>query len=321
MRGQRRLSACLLALAMVLSACSVGDRTAGSAESPAAPPAPLVIAHRGDSSLPENTLGAFERALEEGADYLETDVVSSSDGRLVLRHERGLAATTDVEHRQDFAGRRTTKQVGGRELTDWFVEDFTLAELRTLRATSREQPPAGNHRIATVQELIELATTQTYRTGRQVGLLLETKQSEHFADVGLDLEPALAEVLRAAEVDRLRLPVVVQSFDCDSVMRMEALLEVAVVQLVGSAGSCTGPLTSELLEQLADERVDGVAVRTTLLTQDPDVVDRAHDAGLDVLVWTIGDGEDPSVWLGLDLDGLITDDAAAAVEARTILGG
>jgi glycerophosphoryl diester phosphodiesterase len=145
--------------------------------------APIVIAHRGASgSRPEHTLAAYDLAIDQGADFIEPDLVPTRDDVLVARHENAIGGTTDVAAHPEFAGRRTTKTIDGQTLTDWFVEDFTLAELKTLRAKERlPQLRAGNtafdgtFEVATLAEIIALAKR------RHVGIYPETKHPTYFA--------------------------------------------------------------------------------------------------------------------------------------------
>src|SRR5918994_3289057 len=152
---------------------------------------PIVIAHRGASALrPEHTLAAYELAIQVGADFIEPDVVATRDGRLVARHENEISGTTDVADRPEFASRRTVKEIDGMEFAGWFTEDFTLAELRTLRV--RERLPAlrgtehdGRYGIPTMEEVVALAAAA------DVGVYPETKHPSYFASIGLALEEPL----------------------------------------------------------------------------------------------------------------------------------
>src|SRR4051812_49729202 len=158
--------------------------------------APMVIGHRGASGYrPEHTLASYRLAIELGADYIEPDLVSTRDGVLVARHENEIGATTDVATRPRFADRWTTKTVEGRRVAGWFTEDFTLAELKTLRA--RERLPAvrpanaafdGLYEIPTFDEVLDLARHSRTCDGEPVGVYPETKHPTYFDSVGLSLE-------------------------------------------------------------------------------------------------------------------------------------
>ena len=160
---------------------------------------PLVIGHRGASGYrPEHTLASYRLAIGMGADYIEPDLVSTKDGVLVARHENEISGTTDVADHPEFADRRTTKTIDGRAITGWFTEDFTLAELRTLRAKERlpDLRPDntafdGLYQVPTLQEVIDLAK----RAG--VGIYPETKHPTYFDSIGLSLEEPLLATLRA----------------------------------------------------------------------------------------------------------------------------
>jgi len=182
--------------------CFTGAAVAGPAPTAAAPmpdpssaPRPIVIAHRGASGYrPEHTLEAYRLAIAQGADFIEPDLVATRDGELVVRHENEISGTTDVASRPEFAARKTTKTIDGEALTGWFTEDFTLAELQTLRAKERiPQVRPGNtrydgqYRIATLREVIALARQES-RDGRQIGIYPETKHPTWFAHEGRHLD-------------------------------------------------------------------------------------------------------------------------------------
>jgi len=172
-------------------------------------PGPIVIAHRGASGeRPEHTIGAYALAIDQGADFIEPDLVSTSDGVLVARHENEISETTDVASHPEFADRKTTKVIDGLSLTGWFTEDFTLAELKTLRA--RERLPQlraanttydGTWDIPTLDEIITLVQRREKETGRRIGLYPETKHPGHFRKLGLPLEEPLVATLAKAGYD------------------------------------------------------------------------------------------------------------------------
>ncbi|GAA0659381.1 glycerophosphodiester phosphodiesterase [Kitasatospora atroaurantiaca] len=204
-------------------------------------PHPLVIGHRGASGYrPEHTLGSYELALELGADVIEQDLVPTKDGQLVVRHENNIAETTDVANHPEFADRRTTKTVDGQQLTGWFTEDFTLAELRTLRA--KERLPQQRQRntlydgrwpIPTFREVTEFAERRSRTLGREVWLYVETKHPSYFRSIGLPLEERLAAELRRAGLAGRRGRAILQSFEPSSLQRLAALVENPRIQLLG----------------------------------------------------------------------------------------
>ena len=216
-----------------------------AATSPGAPRHPLVIAHRGASGYrPEHTLASYRLAIQMGADYIEPDLVSTADGVLVARHENEISATTDVASRPEFADRRTTKVISGKEITGWFTEDFTLEELKTLRA--KERLPRfrfgntiydGRFSVPTLQEVIDLAQRESERLGRQVGIYPETKHPTYFASIGLPLEPALVEVLNKNKLNHRDAPVFIQSFEPSSLQKLAEMVDVPLVQLLGDKGA------------------------------------------------------------------------------------
>jgi len=175
---------------------------------------PVVIGHRGASALlPEHTLAAYARAIADGADYIEPDLVATRDGVLVARHENEIGGTTDVAQRPEFAVRKRRQVIDGETFEGWFTEDFTLAELKTLRA--RERLPQlrgtghdGEFQIATLDEIIALAAEQSAREGRIIGLIPEIKHPSHFQRTGLPMEDRLLETLSAHAYTR-EAPVVI----------------------------------------------------------------------------------------------------------------
>jgi len=229
---RRLVLAAALAASLAASAPAMAhDRDTDKAE-------PLVIAHRGASAYrPEHTLGSYRLAIGMGADYIEPDLVSTKDHKLVARHEPNITDTTDVASRPEFAGRRTKKTIDGVEQEGWFTDDFTLAELRTLRATERIPAlrPAntafnGVYQVPTFQEVIDLAK----REG--VGIYPETKHPTYFDSVGLSLEEPLLATLKANGLDRRGAPVFIQSFEVSNLQELSKKTNLPLVQLTGAAG-------------------------------------------------------------------------------------
>ena len=282
------------------------------------PTDPLVIAHRGASGhRPEHTLAAYRLAIRQGADYIEPDLVPTRDGHLVARHENEISGTTDVADHPELAGRRTTKVVAGHEVTGWFTEDLTLAELKTLRA--RERLPhlrPGNTRydglleVPTLDEVLELVHWETRRTGRPIGVYPETKHPSHFAALGLRVEHLLLAALRRHGLDDRLAPVMVQSFETAGLQELATLTRVPLVQLLDVAGApydlvaAGDPRTYDALATpggLAGvaEYASAVGVhKDRVLPRHPSsgdlgspsaLVADAHAAGLLVHVWTLRD--------------------------------
>ena len=278
---------------------------------------PLVIAHRGASGYrPEHTLAAYRLAIAMGADYIEPDLVSTKDGVLVARHENEISGTTDVADRQEFADRRTTKTIDGRAVTGWFTEDFTLDELRTLRAKERlPQVRPGNTRydgrfpVPTFDEVLALAREESRRRGSRIGVYPETKHPTYFDSIGLSLEEPLVAALRRHHLDRPNAPVMVQSFETANLRELATRVRVPLVQLVDASGSpydtvaAGSPttyremVTAEGLREIATY-ADGLgAAKDLVLPRDAtgalgepsDVVEDAHAAGLLVHAWTMRD--------------------------------
>ncbi|MGP4110911.1 glycerophosphodiester phosphodiesterase [Streptomyces sp. 4N509B] len=208
-------------------------------------PTPTVIAHRGASGYrPEHTLGAYQLGLDLGADIIEQDLVPTRDGHLVCRHENDISGTTDVADHPEFADRRTTRTVDGQQITGWFTEDFTLAELRTLRATERipAQRPNntlydGRWTVPSFEEVLQWADRQGRKRGRPVWLYVETKHPTYFREIGLGLEEPLARLLRRYRRHGSNAPLILQSFEPSSMQRMARLVSTPRVVLLGSATS------------------------------------------------------------------------------------
>jgi glycerophosphoryl diester phosphodiesterase len=212
---------------------------------PAPLPVPTVIAHRGASGYrPEHTLGSYQLALDMGADIIEQDLVPTRDGHLVCRHENDITGTTDVADHPEFADRLATKNVDGQKLTGWFTEDFTLAELRTLRATERipgQRPNNtlydGRWTVPSFEEVLRWAAERGRERGRPVWLYVETKHPTYFRGLGLGLEEPLARLLRRFGLDGAGAPVFLQSFEPSSMQRMARLVDTPRVVLLGSLTS------------------------------------------------------------------------------------
>ncbi|MFJ4921642.1 glycerophosphodiester phosphodiesterase [Streptomyces sp. NPDC088725] len=208
-------------------------------------PVPTIVGHRGTSGYrPEHTLGSYQLALDMGADVIEQDLVPTKDGHLVCRHENDITGTTDVADHPEFAGRKTTKIVDGVSITGWFSEDFTLAEIKTLRA--KERIPAnrphntlydGHWEIPTYEEVLRWAEDEGRRRGRPVWLYTETKHPTYFRGIGLGLEERFAKLLRRYGRDRADAPVFLQSFEPDSMRRMARLVDAPRVVLLDAAGT------------------------------------------------------------------------------------
>ena len=227
------LSSTLACVTMVIVAVSAdeGARRGGREERP------LVVGHRGASGyLPEHTLEAYELAIAQGADYIEPDLVSTRDGVLIARHEVNITGTTDVSARPEFASRRTTKVIDGVSETGWFADDFTLAEIKTLRAKQRlafrPQEFNGLYKVPTFAEVVELALRARGRYGRDIGVYPETKHPTYHDSVGLSLEEPLLDVLQRAGLNRANAPVFIQSFEVGNLKELNRMTPVRLVQLI-----------------------------------------------------------------------------------------
>ncbi len=229
-----RPAALALTAALALAAC-------GGSDSPSYPTlsgdTPLVIGHRGASGYrPDHTLESYKLAIDMGADFIEPDLVATKDGVLVARHEPNITGTTDVATRPEFASRKTTKNVDGVNEEGWFVSDFTLAELKTLRAvqplSDRDQSFNGKFQIPTFEEVLDLAKAEGTKAGRTVGVYPETKHPTYHAKLGLPLEDRLLAVLSKYGYTTKASPVIVQSFEVSNLKYLRSKTQVRLVQLV-----------------------------------------------------------------------------------------
>lgn len=270
----------------------------------------LVIGHRGASALrPEHTLAAYARAIEDGADLIEPDLVSTRDGVLVARHENEMSGTTDVAAHPEFSARRTTRTIDGERVDGWFTEDFTLAELKTLRA--RERLPQlrstahdGQFAIATLEEIIVLAAEASARHGRSIGLAPELKHPTYFAGIGLAMEDGLLAALRAHPHTRTA-PVVIQSFETANLRTLHGQTRgdanITLLQLFGGKAehpydtvAAGAPLSYRAMATPQGLRAIAAyadAIGPAHRDLDPShgrsrLVDDAHAAGLRVIVYT-----------------------------------
>jgi len=266
---------------------------------------PLIIAHRGASGeRPEHTRAAYELAIEQGADFIEPDLVMSRDGVLIVRHENEIGGTTDVAARPEFLDRRTTKTIDGETLTGWFTEDFTLAELKTLRARERlpELRPAntafdGQEPILTFEEVLDIAAGASVRTGRVIGVVPELKHPSYFLGIGLPMEPPLIAALTAHGLMGTDAPILIQCFEVDALRSLNQSTDAPLLQLVASGGgpadhpdqTYAAMITPEGLAEIRTY-ADWIGSDTALIEPVPGapttLIADAHAAGLKVAAWT-----------------------------------
>jgi glycerophosphoryl diester phosphodiesterase len=275
---------------------------------------PTVFAHRGASGYrPEHTIAAYELAARQCADYVEPDLVMTRDGVLVDRHEPEISGTTDVAARPEFAARLTTKQLDGRPVTGWFVEDFTLAELKTLRAKERlpQLRPEntvydGLYQVPTLDEVLAFARRTTTCDGQSMGVIPEIKHSTYLASAGLPAEQALLDALERNGVRPGGTPVVIQSFEVSNLQRLDRMTRFELVQLVDCAGAPydqvaagTGVTYADLVTRRGARGISRYADSVGMckdvmiprladgsLGVPTDAIRNAHRAGLTVTGWT-----------------------------------
>lgn len=339
------LSLAAASLSLAAAGCAHAPAPAAGASAPAGPSArPLVIAHRGASGhRPEHTLAAYTLAVEMGADFIEPDLVNTRDGVLVARHENEIGGTTDVADR--FPDRKTRKVIDGDTVTGWFTEDFTLAELRTLRARERlafrSHTFDGQFGIPTFDEVLALADSLSKARGRVVGVYPETKHPTYFRTIGLPLEPALLKSLRARGLDRPDAPVFIQSFEVGNLRALRQETRVPLVLLLTSGqvpyDRRTGAqwVTPEGLREIRTF-ANAIGVNTRMIvgadsaSVPTSLVRDAHAAGLKVHVWTLRSepvflpkryGGDPVAevqeFVRLGVDGIFGDFPDVVVKGRS----
>ncbi|GAA2271915.1 glycerophosphodiester phosphodiesterase [Streptomyces hawaiiensis] len=285
----------------LLLAAAAGTATAATATAAAAEPrkggGPIVIGHRGAAGWrPEHTAPSYTYAVQTGADWIEPDLVPTKDHVLVVRHENEISQTTDVARHPEFEGRRTTKTVDGRAVTGWFTEDFTLAELKTLRAV--ERLPAvrnrntvfdGRAEIMTFQEVVDLARRLSREHGRTVAVFPETKHPTYFRSIGLPLEPKLAAAIRRNRLGRREC--VVQSFEPTSLRRMTGL-GVPLWQALGTTGGPYDLPSTTYRDMMTPAGLAGIAEYADWIGPDKSsvagttLVADAHAAGLRIGPYT-----------------------------------
>jgi glycerophosphoryl diester phosphodiesterase len=245
----------------------------------------VVIAHRGASGArPEHTLESYRAAIEQGADYIEPDLVMTRDGVLIARHENEISGTTDVAQHPAFAARRRTQVIDGESFTGWFTEDFTLSEIKTLRARERlaDLRPQnrrfdGQFAVPTFDEIMQLIMSANRHPGRNrpIGVYPETKHPAHFAAIGLAQELTLLDTLRRYEYAKAGSPVFIQSFDARNLRQLRRMTQLPLVQLLEHELGDVGEIA---------KHADAIGIAKSLAT--PEAILAAHAANLRVHVWT-----------------------------------
>lgn len=297
---------------------------------------PLIIAHRGASGYrPEHTLAAYELAIDLGADFIEPDLVSTKDGVLIARHENEISETTDIDNHPEFANRQTIKIIDGETKKGLFTEDFTLAELKTLRAKeripemrSRNTRYDGLWEIPTLEEIIDLVKSKSAQIGRTIGIYPETKHPSYFKSLGLSLEKPLLATLKATGYQGTDAPVFIQSFEVSNLKELSRKTDLPLVQLLNDSGKPFDFVASRDSRTYADlatasglreisKYAQAVGVNKNLifprdsagklrsLTADVSpsptfLVTNAHAAGLLIHVWTF---RNEDAFLPLDFQG------------------
>jgi len=323
-----RYSIWALAISAGLSACAAPEAPSAHVWQTLSGAPPLVIAHRGaNGELPEHTLEAYTLAIEQGADIIEPDLVLTSDGVFVVRHDRYLADSTDIADHPEFADRRRIE--GGRD--DWWVDDFTFAEIRTLRArqvrAGRPTEFDGLYLIPTFEEVLDLAAAHGVATEPEV------KSPSQFIAAGLDPLPELVRILRLRGLDTADAPIAIQCFEPDFLARLNGVIDTPLLMLVFQMQELEPDLDPLIPTVALEDMVafaDGVGPYKALLVDgdgmDTGFIARAHALGLPVHPWTfrdddpVGDGADIETELrriyDLGADAVFTDFPATAVRVR-----
>lgn len=316
--------------------------------------APLILGHRGASGhRPEHTLEAYKLAIEMGADYIEPDLVMTKDKVLMARHENEISGTTDVAAK--FPDRKTTKTVDGEAITGWFIEDFTLKEIKSLKAKERLEFRShaydGQFEVPTFAEVLNLVKQESAERKREIGVYPETKHPTYFAGIGLPLEESLIEELKKFELNKKGAPVFIQSFEIGNLKKLKKLTPLPLVFLIddpekipydyvvaGLKTTYQELLTPKNLKELK-KTVSGIGPYKRYIIPASDknkklpatnLVKNAHKAGLFVHAYTFRSeerylledyGKDPSneylEFFNLGVDGVFTDFTDDAVKAKT----
>lgn len=345
------LSGCLVLLNLIVVAWAYSPRGSGPLDA-GEPTRPLVFGHRGACRhRPDHTLESFKLAIEQGADFVEPDLVMTIEGVLVCRHDVDLGPSTDVAAK--FPDRKRTLVVGGQRVVGWPAHDFTLAEIKTLRArqpiASRDQQYNRRFEVPTFEEFLKLVATESKRQGHVIGIVTEIKHSTHHAALGLPIEAPLLKLLDAYGYRDQDSPCIIQSFEVANLKVLSKQTKLRMLQLIGgprgrpsdiaAAGEkltygdmmtpaglaevakyawAIGPSKDDVLPQ---DKLRRLQKPTPWLTD-------AHTAGLKVIVYTLRDEprflaadyeQDPAKeyvrWRELGVDGVFTDFPDTAIKA------
>jgi glycerophosphoryl diester phosphodiesterase len=304
-------------VAGVVVACSTANHSSSNSDDPKRVfrglfQPPLIVGHRGAAGyVPEHTLRSYKLALDIGADYIEPDLVMTKDGVLLIRHEPEISMTTNVAEKKEFKKRKTSKIIDGERMTGWFTEDFTLAELKTLRA--KERLPFRSHRedglyqLVTFEEFLQFVRDEEKKRNRVIGIIPEIKHSSYFHGLGFDPEKSLVDLLQKYNFDNEKEPVIIQSLEINNLKRLSHMTKVELVQLIDDPDLAPGDamvehrpehyrdmVTPEALKAIREYATWVSPDKAYIFARDKDgnihdstsFVADAHHVGLKVLPWT-----------------------------------
>jgi glycerophosphoryl diester phosphodiesterase len=285
---------------------------------------PIIIAHRGASGyFPEHSAASYEAAIAMGADFIEPDLVFTADGHLICRHDRYLGTTTNVADLPVFADRRVRKP--GNLIPQWYAEDFTLAEIKTLRCRqawpSRSIEHNDQQEVLTFAELLQLINREAANIDRPVGVCPEIKHAPDLLALGFDFLPPAFEVILEHGFGTGHRPVFFQSFDPDTLKRAAAMCNLPLVQLIRNEDANFGKVRPSSIAEDAADYATVIAPHKSLVIgtdgEDTGFVKRCHDMGKLVHVWAfvpevVGPGfesmeEEIAAHIDLGIDGLFSD--------------
>ncbi|AFZ02103.1 glycerophosphodiester phosphodiesterase [Calothrix sp. PCC 6303] len=318
---------------------------------------PIIIAHRGASGYrPEHTLAAYELAINQGADYIEPDLVMTQDGVLIARHENEISETTNIQDYPEFAQRKISKLIDGELKVGWFTEDFTLSEIKQLRAKERipelrpqNQIYQNQLQIPTFREILDLVKQKNAETGRNIGIYPETKHPTYFRNIGLSLEEKLIEILDEYGYKNHQAKIFIQSFEVSNLKYLAEITDLQLVQLINDKGTpydfqlnSDGRSYKDLISLTGLKEMSNYAAAIGVnknlivprnhlnqLLSPTTIIQDAHQANLSVHAWTFRDENyflpldyqnnpqnEYQLFFNLGIDGVFSDNSDTAIQTK-----